>query len=136
MSILDWDEWYETGILSIDHEHHILFDALNRMHEAIALDEGEAKIRRALDLLMEQTVTHFKEEETRLIAINFPELAEHKAEHTKLLEQVGEFKAIYDADPSTANANKLTLFLVEWIVRHINEMDVRYIKTMKDKGIH
>ena len=36
MAILQWDEWYETGILSIDHEHHNLFDALNRMHNAIS----------------------------------------------------------------------------------------------------
>jgi hemerythrin len=135
MAILDWDEWYETGILSIDHEHHTLFDALNRMHEAIVLDEGEAKVRRALDYLVDYTATHFRDEELRLTAIGYPELAEHQAEHTKLLEQVAEFKATYDADPSAINANRLVLFLVEWIVRHINEMDLRYIDAMKAKGV-
>jgi hemerythrin len=135
MAMLDWDEWYETGILSIDHEHHTLFDALNRMHEAIAADEGEAKIRRALDFLVEYTATHFKDEEARLMTIGFPGLAEHQAEHAHLLDQVAEYKAAYDADPSTIRANQLALFLVEWIVRHINEMDVRYIDDMKAKGV-
>jgi hemerythrin len=135
MAILDWDEWYETGILSIDHEHHTLFDALNRMHEAIAADEGEAKVRRSLDFLLDYTATHFRDEEMRLAAIGFPGLEEHQAEHAKLLAQVAEFKAAYDADPSAANANRLTLFLVEWIVRHINEMDMQYIEVMKAKGV-
>ena len=135
MEILPWDEWYETGILSIDHQHHKLFDALNRMHEAISSDEGETKIRRALDALVDCTAEHFRDEEARLAAIDFPGLPEHQAEHVKLLDQVAEFKAIYNADPTEVNANKLALFLVEWIVRHINEMDLRYIAAMKAKGM-
>jgi hemerythrin-like metal-binding protein len=135
MAILQWDEWYETGILSIDHQHHNMFDALNRMHDAISLDEGEAKVRRTLDALVECTVTHFKEEEARLAAIDFPDLLVHQAEHAKLLEQVSEYLAVYHADPTADHANRLAHFLVEWIVRHINEMDLRYIEAMKAKGM-
>ncbi len=135
MAILQWDEWYETGILSIDHEHHNLFDALNRMHDAVVSGEGEAKVRQTLDFLVDCTTTHFRDEEARLAAIGFPGLPEHQAEHTKLLNQVAEFMATYHADPTADNANKLVLFLVEWIVRHINEMDLRYIDAMKAKGV-
>jgi hemerythrin-like metal-binding protein len=135
MAILDWDEWYETGILSIDHQHHQLFDALNRMHEAITADEGESKVRRALELLVECTTAHFRDEEARLASIDFPGLEEHQDEHAKLLAQVAEFTATYDADPTEDNAKRLALFLVEWIVRHINEMDTRYIEAMKAKGL-
>jgi len=135
MTILEWDEWYETGILSIDHQHHNMFDALNRMHDAVSSGEGEAKVRRALDFLVDCTATHFREEEARLAAIDFPGLPEHQAEHTKLLNQVAEFMATYNADPTADNANSLAFFLVEWIVRHINEMDLRYIDAMKAKGV-
>jgi hemerythrin len=125
MTILEWDEWYETGILSIDHQHHNMFDALNRMHDAVSSGEGEAKVRRALDFLVDCTATHFREEEARLAAIDFP----------GLLNQVAEFNATYHADPTADNANRLAFFLVEWIVRHINEMDLRYIDAMKAKGV-
>lgn len=135
MVILQWDEWYEIGILSIDHQHHNMFDALNRMHDAVSSEEGETKVRQTLDALVDCTVAHFRDEETRLAAIDFPGLTEHKAEHAKLLSQVAEFIATYDADPTAANANKLADFLVEWIVRHINEMDMRYIDAMKAKGM-
>ena len=135
MVILQWDEWYEIGILSIDHQHHTMFDALNRMHDAVSADEGEAKVRHTLDALVECTVAHFRDEEARLAAIDFPGLLEHKAEHTKLLDEVAEFIATYHADPTSDNANRLAHFLVEWIVRHINEMDMRYIEAMKAKGI-
>ena len=135
MALLEWDEWYETGILSIDHEHHNLFDALNRMHDAISSGESQARVRQTLDFLVDCTATHFRDEEARLAAISFPGLPEHHAEHTKLLNQVAEFMATFDADPTAVNANKLALFLVEWIVRHINEMDLRYIDAMKAKGV-
>jgi hemerythrin len=48
---------------------------------------------------------------------------------------VAEFIATYHADPTADNANKLAHFLVEWIVRHINEMDMRYIEAMRAKGV-
>jgi hemerythrin len=135
MVILQWDEWYEIGILSIDHQHHTMFDALNRMHDAVSADEGEVRVRQTLEALVDCTATHFRDEEARLAAIDFPGLPEHRAEHAKLLNQVAEFIAAYDADPTAENANKLAHFLVEWIVRHINEMDMRYIEAMKAKGV-
>jgi hemerythrin len=135
MAILQWDEWYETGIISIDHQHHNMFDALNRLHDAVSMDEGETKIGRTLDLLVECATQHFKEEEARLAAIHFPGLPEHQAEHARLLEEVSGFAAAYHADPTPDHANKLTLFLVEWIVRHINEMDLQNIAAMKAKGM-
>jgi hemerythrin-like metal-binding protein len=135
MTILQWDPWYELGILSIDHQHHSLFDALNRMHSAVITGEGEAKVRQALDDLVESTMAHFREEEVRLAAIDFPELPEHQAEHAKLLKQVADLKATYLAEPTAVHANKLTHLLVEWLVRHINEMDRRYVGAMKARGI-
>ena len=131
MAILQWDEWYETGILSIDHQHEGMFDALNRIYDAISLSEGEAKVRRTLDFLVDYTAKHFKDEEARMTAVGFPGLPEHRAEHTKLLNQVAEFMALYRAEPTVDNATRLVLFLVEWIVRHINQMDKKYIDAMK-----
>jgi len=131
MPILDWDEWYETGILSIDHQHHCMFDALNRMYDAVASGEREAKVRWALDFLVDYTATHFRDEEARLAAIDYPALSEHQSEHAKLLEQVQEFRAAYHGEPTAAHANQLANFLVEWIVRHINETDRQYVAAMK-----
>jgi hemerythrin len=135
MAILQWDEWYETGILSIDHQHQTMFDALNRIYDAISSGEVETIVRRALDSLVDITANHFRDEEARMATIGFAGLAEHQEEHIKLLDQVAEFMAAYTADPTADHATKLALFLVEWIVRHINQMDRKYVATMKASGV-
>ena len=135
MAILQWDEWYETGILSIDHQHEGMFDALNRVYEAISTGEAEAKLDHALDSLIDRTTMHFKEEEARMAAIAFPGLPDHQAEHTKLLQQVAEYMAAYQAEPTADHATELALFLVEWIVRHINQMDKKYVAAMQARGV-
>ena len=135
MAIVAWDTLYETGIPSIDRQHQDLFDALNRLYDAISSGQGEAQIAQTLGFLVDYTVTHFRDEEAQMASVDFPGLVDHQAEHARLLHQVAEALATYQADPVAAKAEGLALFLVQWVVRHIHEMDQQFAELMKARGV-
>jgi hemerythrin len=126
MAIMLWDDRYAVGVRDLDDQHRGIFDTLNRLHDAILADRGAERLTETIDFMLGYTVKHFIAEEAHMAAIGFPGLAEHKEEHAMLLWQTEEYLHAFRNEPSSAKADELARFLIEWLTHHILGTDKRY----------
>jgi hemerythrin-like metal-binding protein len=127
MMHIQWDESYKLGIPAIDSDHKALLDLLNRF---LAASTGGAEPGALADILhdlIEQTREHFAREETMLDRNDYPDLARHRAEHHRLLEQAKHFQERYAAGAAPRDLSMETAeFLQNWLVEHIARSDKPY----------
>lgn len=135
MALVKWNSEYETGIPSIDAQHRSLFTALNQLHDAIGSEGGSGLIAQTLDFLVDYAGTHFRDEEARMLSLDFPGLREHEAEHRRLLSQVADSVVRYKSNPTSASAEALAAFLVDWLTDHIMLMDKQFANSMRARGV-
>ncbi len=133
MTVVKWSEWYEVGIPSLDLRHWNLFNAMNRLHEAIHSEGGEKQIPLALDALFGDILTHLREEETLMVAVDHPGASECRTEHHQFLEQVASYRSQYKRDPTRARATELSTALVDWLMIHMTKMDIQFVNAVKGK---
>ncbi len=127
MGVIKWRDTYNTGIESIDSEHRQLVDLIDKMYCAVRDQATQEAVMDILNELVTYTQNHFTSEEEIMQANNYPKLAEHSAEHKKLIDQVEDFKSkVLDNFPK--EAQEFYLFLREWLVEHILHQDIEFGK--------
>jgi len=125
---IEWTDAYKLGIPKVDAEHKGLADLVNHFF-AQAQEGADAEILSStLNQLIDDTRSHFSREEAMLDRSNYPLLAQHIAEHDRLMLQMGHFqKAYQDGQPT---ARELTIDTVEffrhWLLAHIQQEDAAY----------
>ena len=122
MNIASWNQRYETGIEVIDDQHRALFAALNDLGEAFRTGTSSAHVDRSLQSLMAYTAEHFETEERYMRERNYPRLAEHLAEHARLVGKARELlERFADGRPVTLD---VAIFLANLLKHHIDQYDL------------
>ena len=70
-----------------------------------------------------------------MAAANYPGLADHKLKHRELIKQVEDYVLSYDKGDIALNV-KLLNFLNDWLVNHIQKVDMAYSACMIKSGVH
>jgi hemerythrin len=125
MAFYKWSDRLDIGVESMNSEHKILIDKMNKLHD---LSEGTCTARAlkaAFDDLATYAVKHFEDEEAYMEKENYPGLAVHKAVHQRLLKQVNDHAAAIDFE-SCEIPEKFFDFLSFWLTSHICEIDKKY----------
>lgn len=122
----------------------VALDFMNRDHaefakmHAQALDLlGNPSTQNALDTLLNELVTHtqqhFAEEERAMQAGNFPPYPMHKMEHDRVLAELAQRVATWQAQRDAVALRQFLEFaLTEWFTHHVSMMDfvtARYLST-------
>ncbi len=132
MPFINWSKNLETGIDSVDEQHHILLDILNSVHASMA--EGDVSaIDASFKKLMEYTDFHFAHEEKLFAQFNYPFTASHKREHEKLKLEAQERIAEYKA--GAIEMIDILAFLIDWLQEHIATTDKRFGDYLRLKKI-
>ena len=126
---------YSVKVESIDKQHQVIFDTIDRLHQALGEGQGKSVVKRVLDELVAYTVKHFASEEAVLQHQNYPQLAEHKLEHKKLLDKVRDFQKQYEAGIPDVALNLMS-FLMAWLREHILSTDRKYSDFLIQRGVH
>lgn len=132
MAFIEWNDSLVVGHPRIDADHKKLVALVCRLYEAMQAGQGNAVCARILGDLIAYTKTHFEMEEALMAANAYPRLAEHKAQHAKLVHDVMEFKARLDAG-STALTVALFKFLKDWLSNHIKGSDHLLVEALRAK---
>ncbi len=130
MSLLEWNDSLKVGHARIDADHHKLVDLLNRLYEAMNAGKGATVCTPILAELISYTQSHFAMEEALMKAARYPKLAEHKAQHTALINDVLGFKSRLESG-SPALTVPLFKFLKEWLSKHILGSDRELASALK-----
>jgi hemerythrin len=121
-----WDKSLVTGSLRIDRHHQELFRQLNALSDAVKQGKGRDLIGRLLDFLGQYVIRHFDAEERLMEELNCPAAAANKQAHAQFLSTYSSLRKQFDeAGAWPALVVQIHDLLSEWLLRHINEIDVQ-----------
>lgn len=134
LATVQWHEKYHSvQIAEIDQQHKEFFEIVNSLKKAIETGEHLRALEVILPKLVDHTKKHFALEEKYMTEGEYPHYDSHKASHDDFMISLGQ---VIDTlkegkeDPSL----DLYRFLVNWIVRHIGEADMKLGDFLRRKG--
>ena len=131
---LEWDASFSTGVLKFDEQHKVLFNMVNDLADAMQQKKSKEAVGRVLNGLAEYTVNHFADEERGFSQTRYPDEANHKALHKKLVDDVVKLIGTFNAGEPLI-AQDVINFLQNWLVDHIKGVDKRYGSHFNKNGI-
>ncbi|OIQ98403.1 bacteriohemerythrin [mine drainage metagenome] len=124
MSFFSWNDKFSMGVEVIDHDHRILVDLIDQLHEAFVNGNLDETVTPVLDTLVDYTRFHFAREEELMAKAGYPALTQHQEVHRTLRRQVEEIQERVQG--GTKMGNELLAFLQDWLYFHILEQDRAY----------
>ncbi len=135
MTILTWNHATSVGVRAMDDQHAILMDTMNDLRRVLMEGGNRQQVSSELNRLVLFTEMHFPSEERLLEQHSFPEIAQHRLAHQRLLEQVHEttHRAQHSED---IEMRSLLALLHDWYSSHIEDLDVHYGQWFNERGIN
>lgn len=131
MSIVTWDGSLAVGIESIDIQHEELFRVINSMYDKMQRGGMEHyALVEALDSLRSYVKYHFRTEEKLMEKHGYPELEQHRKEHEVFSERIYLF-AQRPQDKINETLEEMQGFLLNWLIKHIQRTDRKYVSCIK-----
>ncbi len=130
--MLTVEQYTPLGIAHLDEQHRELIRLMGVLHETVVRRPvmGERPVEEAFSDFVKAAVHHFATEEELMLAAEYPDVAEHKREHTDLLRQVNRHYESY-LDGSGDLVGDIEPFLEKWIVEHTTGSDRDLIPYLK-----
>jgi hemerythrin-like metal-binding protein len=135
MPFMEWKKDYSVGVAIFDDEHKKLIAIINQLHEAFVTGVDKGALQAISDNLVEYTLMHFRHEEMYFDDWAYPEAAEHVTAHTKLRQQVFEYRKLIMEKNVEDLAQQMAQFLRDWLLQHIMVDDRKYGTFLYDKGL-
>lgn len=127
MPRFDWTPDLSVGIPSIDRQHKMLVDYINRLDAAMSAGASAIELRAILDGLTKYAAAHFVYEELVFDTHHWPDSAQHKVMHENLGERVAGFVTRFNTGDRSVGHDLLD-FLVSWLQTHIVKQDMQYAR--------
>ena len=125
-----------VGIELVDEQHKMLIQHLNNLIRAVEQHQGPEKISETLGFLIDYTDFHFSAEERHMAANEYHNLDAHKSLHNEFKTTLGNLEADYlEEGPTHELASSIDTLLINWLIKHIQSVDVEFGAFLKDKGI-
>ncbi len=126
MSLLEWREEFRTGNASVDHEHRELIELINELHDALSRTaRNREEIGDFLGEIHARISAHFALEERLMREKDYADYPEHKADHDRLLNDIGDIMDDYDSDSFEDMEKDLSKRLHNWFSKHFSSLDVK-----------
>lgn len=123
---LEWTEKMSVGYAAIDQQHQELFRRFDDLLEACQQCKGKERVEALLGFLDTYVITHFREEERLMDRHAYPGAEEHKAEHRYFIGRLNAMKEdLKTRGPSSELVITTNQTLLNWIIRHIKQIDVQ-----------
>jgi len=88
LELIKAEDTPRVGVLEIDAQHAALIGLVNRLHQAMTQREGRETLDAIIVALVEHTQQHFAYEEQLMTQHQYPNYAEHKADHDRLMQHI------------------------------------------------
>jgi hemerythrin-like metal-binding protein len=123
-----------VGVDLIDSDHQALIALINELHDAledaredaVADDNSPALRHDIFDRLLDYIELHFVREEAVMKVCDYPDFRKHQVEHERFTHQTRYIRDRYMRGEETEAAEKLLVFLKNWLRHHILVEDMAY----------
>ena len=129
----EWSDDYSVSVRKFDDQHRGMINLINAMIFAVEekLDRGATE--NIIMNVLEFTSSHFRQEEKILEETGFCEYYNHRRLHEELLRSAFEYNDLY-RNNIIEGAN-FALYLMGWVLLHINKEDKKYTAHLNSLGI-
>jgi hemerythrin len=122
MNDIKWLSAYKIDVKKIDEQHQGLFTLMHQLEDGLKQGWNTEKIRELFDLLVENVIIHFADEEAYMTKFHYPERMVHVVEHRELIRQVEEVERQWNLGKLVVTPELLE-YLNHWLVNHIQGPD-------------
>jgi len=134
LALLTWNNTCSVGVRAMDNQHGILMDTINELQAELLRGGSRETIDAQFDQLLKFTTMHFEGEEQLMEQLGFPGLAEHRAEHQRLLTQIRESSHRVQRSGDVPVCTLLQ-FLRDWYLEHFEGPDQEYGPWLNEHGV-
>lgn len=136
MKKVQWTDNMSVGIELIDKQHQMLIQHLNNLIKSLEPNQGLTEVANTLSFLIDYTHFHFSEEEKHMAANKYSELDQHKMKHDEFKTTLTNLEEEFKEDGAThVLADSINTLLVNWLIKHICNVDVEFGAFLKNNGI-
>jgi len=121
-----WSAEYETGNALVDSDHKQIFELVKNVLDGAYLNRKE-KVDMAIGFLAEYTLRHFANEEKLMKESSYPEMEEHKRQHTEFAASVVALQEKVKNEGDTMDLSiAVNRAVVDWLVKHVIGSDKKF----------
>jgi len=124
MGLLHWEKRYSVGIEAVDHEHRELVELINHLHEKATTQGSKVAVLGFFGDLYKAISAHFALEERFMREKDYDQLARHKGDHERLLDEIRDLMEDYEVN-DLFDEKLLAQRLDAWFSRHFESHDAR-----------
>jgi len=136
MEKMKWTDSLSVGVELIDDQHKKWIEYYNSAAEALHSMQGPTKIALTLGFLIDYTEEHFATEEKHMQKHVYPGYEDHRTIHQDLRKTLSDLVQDYEEDGATNPlADSIDTFLRNWLIKHINDVDMKFGAYLRDEGI-
>lgn len=121
---IEWNPSFSVGVNDIDEQHMMLIFRVKELSEAIGRGEDSAILFETLNFLIDYTEHHFGTEEKFMLDNEYAGYDPHKGKHEEFKKSLkGLAQNLLDAGATPELADRVNVFLVNWLIDHIQGVD-------------
>ncbi len=114
----------------LDAQHRVILGYMAKIYDHLLAGKKEKDMFGLVERLDTYCRLHFLDEEKVMEDMEFPEIVAHKAQHALFITHLENFAGRFEEQTSTKNIDEL-LFLKNWFVEHIADLDKKYAEHKK-----
>jgi len=134
MALFKWNETLSVKIKSIDEQHKKLIDMINDFYDNIINRTNNENMSKLISSMKHYTLVHFTAEEKYMEYYEYPEYEKHKKEHETFIVKVTEVEEKLKSGKLVLSL-EMTMFLKDWLKKHIQGTDKKYSDFFISKGL-
>lgn len=134
MAIYSWQDEYSIGIKEIDEQHKELVKMIDELYTAMVKRQDQQVLGDILARLVDYCNVHFAAEEALMQSHGYPYYRQHKEIHEKMSARVQALQKCFKAGKTDLTI-PTSLFIKEWLDKHILGTDQKFATFLKTKGV-
>ena len=119
----------EFGWKEMDHQHRSIVAAIDFLGSAPRYRTSDLP---ALRRVLQEIKEHFEWEEAQMAVAGYPDLARHKSDHHRQIQNLQDLYKLVDEGNETLDADFFAA-CAEWNFRHIRSMDADFVLFRDDR---
>ncbi|CAA6604796.1 putative hemerythrin-like, metal-binding (MHR) protein (Bacteriohemerythrin) [Rhodospirillaceae bacterium LM-1] len=121
--LIEWDDSLLVGETTIDEQHKLLAEQLNRLHASLVHHAQLEEVVALLKAVLQHIEIHFAYEERLMTSIGYKNMNSHLALHAHLLEDLRSVIRDVASRRYEELEEMLENYLKFWLLDHIQHVD-------------
>ncbi|MEM7221823.1 MAG: hemerythrin family protein [Pseudomonadota bacterium] len=130
MTLITWRDEFKVGVPAVDYEHKEMIDLINQLYANLGEDADRDSVLDFLGEVFAKISAHFALEERIMRECDYDQLADHKADHERLLEEIRDIMDEVETAETKDYKAKLSRHLESWFTEHFKTRDARLHKKL------